>query len=124
MPAKFYAASGITPTFGLEAESAVGFLVESLSYDVTTDKAEVFDEAGELVHTHRYNKKASISISGVGTTTMQVGGILSSLANAVGSPLDGTILVDSVTKTSTSSDFQKTQIAATQYDQTLTLAAS
>jgi hypothetical protein len=124
MPAKFYAASGITPAFGLEEESAVGFLVESLSYDVTTDKAEVFDESGELVHTHRYNKKASISISGVGTTSMQVGGILSSLANTVGSPLNGTILVDSVTKTSTSSDFQKTQIAATQYDQTLSLAAS
>jgi hypothetical protein len=121
MPAKFYAASGIDPVFGLEAESAVGFLVESLSYDVTSDKSEVFDEEGDLVHTHRYNKKASISISGIGTTTMQVGGILSSLANTVGSPLAGTILVDSVTKTSTSSDFQKTQIAATQYDQTLTL---
>ena len=120
MPAEFYAASGITPTFGLEEESAVGFLVESLSYDVTTDKAEVFDESGELVHTHRYNKKASISISGVGTTSMQVGGILSSLTNTVGALLEGTILVDSVTKTSTSSDFQKTQIAATQYDQTLT----
>jgi hypothetical protein len=124
MPAQFYAASGITPTFGLEAESAVGFLVESLSYDVSTDKAEVFDESGELVYSHRYNKKANISISGIGTTSMQVGGILSGLTNTVGSPLDGTILVDSVTKTSTSSDFQKTQIDATQYDQTLNLAAS
>jgi hypothetical protein len=124
MPAQFYAASGITPTFGLEAESAVGFLVESLSYDVSTDKAEVFDESGELVYSHRYNKKANISISGIGTTSMQVGGILSGLTNTVGSPLDGTILVDSVTKTSTSSDFQKTQIDATQYDQTLGLASS
>jgi hypothetical protein len=124
MPAKFYAASEISPTFGLEAETAVGFLVESLSYDVSADKAEVFDESGELVYSHRYNKKASISISGIGTTSMQVGGILSSLANTVGSPLDGTILVDSVTKTSTSSDFQKTQIAATQYDQALSLATS
>ena len=123
MPAKFYAASGIAPAFGLEAESDVGFLVESLSYDVTTDKAEVFDESGELVHTHRYNKKASISISGVGTTSMAVGGILSSLTNTVGSPLDGTILVDSVTKTSTSSDFQKTQIAATQYDAALSASS-
>jgi hypothetical protein len=123
MPAKFYAASGITPDFGLQAESAVGFLVESLSYDVTTDKAEVFDEAGDLVHTHRYNKKASISISGVGTTSMAVGGILSSIDNPVGAQLAGTILVDSVTKTSTSSDFQKTQITATQYDAPLSLAS-
>ena len=119
MPAKFYAAFGITATFGLETEPDVGFLVESLSYDVTTDKAEVFDEAGDLVHTHRYNKKASISISGIGTTSMAVGGILSSLDNTVGSPLTGTILIDSVTKTSTSSDFQKTQIAATQYEVSL-----
>ena len=119
MPAQFYAAAGITADFGLVAETSLGFLVESFSYDVTTDKAEIYDENGDLVHTHRYNKKASISISGIGTASVGVGDMISSLSNTAGSPLSGTILVDSVTKTSTSSDFQKTQIAATQYEVTL-----
>jgi hypothetical protein len=119
MPAKFYSASGTTADFGVEAEAALGFLVESLSYDVSTDKAEVFDESGDLVYSHRYNKKASISISGIGTTSMSVGEILAQLANTVGASLSGTILIDSVSNTSTSTDFQKTQITATQYDASL-----
>jgi hypothetical protein len=124
MPAKFYAVSGVTPKFGLVEEPAVGFLVESLSYNVSTDKAEVFDEIGDLVYTHRYNKKASISIDGIGTTSLQVGEMLSAIDNEVGSLLTGTILIDSVTKTSTSTDFQKTQITATQYDQVMASVTS
>ena len=123
MPAQFYTASGITADFGLEAETGLDFLLESYSYDVTTEKAEIYDESGDLVHTHRYNKKASISLSGVGTSAPQVGSVITSLVNTAGGQLDGTILVDQVVITKSSSDFQKVEISATQYDTNLTLVA-
>ena len=123
MPAQFYTASGITADFGLEAETGLDFLLESFSYDVTTEKAEIYDESGDLVHTHRYNKKASISLSGVGTSAPQVGSVITSLVNTAGGQLDGTILVDQVVITKSSSDFQKVEISATQYDTNLTLVA-
>ena len=123
MPAQFYTAAGITADFGLEAETNLDFLLESYSYDVTTEKAEIYDESGDLVHTHRYNKKASISLSGVGTSAPQVGSVITSLVNTAGGQLDGTILVDQVVITKSSSDFQKVEISATQYDTNLTLVA-
>lgn len=123
MPAQFYTAAGITADFGLQAETDLGFLLESYSYDVTTEKAEIYDESGDLVHTHRYNKKASISLSGVGTSAPQVGSVITSLVNTGGSQLSGTILVDQVVITKSSSDFQKVEISATQYDTTLALSA-
>ena len=123
MTPKFYTAGGITAEFGLDAETGLNFLLESYSYDVTTEKAEIYDESGDLVHTHRYNKKASISLSGVGTDAPEVGSIITSLVNTAGGQLSGTILVDQVVKTKSSSDFQKVEISATQYDTTLTLSA-
>lgn len=124
MTPKFYTAGGITADFGLEAETSLGFLLESYSYDVTTDKAEIYDESGDLVHTHRYNKKASISLSGIGTSAPEVGKVITSLVNTAGGQLDGTILVDQVVITKSSSDFQRIEVSATQYDETLTLVAS
>ena len=124
MPASFYTAAGITADFGLKAETTLDFLLESYSYDVTTEKAEIYDESGTLVHTHRYNKKASISLSGIGTSAPEVGEVITSLVNTAGGQLDGTILVDQVVITKSSSDFQKIEVSATQYDQALTLVAS
>jgi hypothetical protein len=121
MTPQFYTAGGITAEFGLEAETSLSFLLESFSYDVTTEKAEIYDESGDLVHTHRYNKKASISLSGIGTEAPQVGSIITSLINTAGGQLGGTILIDQVVKTKSSSDFQKVEISATQYDTNLTL---
>lgn len=123
MPAQFYTAAGITADFGLEAETELSILIESYSYDVTTEKAEIYDESGTLVHTHRYNKKASINLSGIGTSAPEVGSVITSLVNTAGSQLDGTILIDQVVKTKSSSDFQKVEISATQYDETLTRVA-
>ncbi len=120
MPASFYTAAGITADFGLAAETGLGFLLESYSYDVTTEKAEIYDESGDLVHTHRYNKKASISISGVGSSSLGVGDQITSLVNTAGGQLDGTIIVDQIVKTKSSSDFEKVEISATQYDANLT----
>lgn len=120
MTPKFYTAAGITAEFGLEAETSLSFLLESFSYDVTTEKAEIYDESGDLVHTHRYNKKASIRLSGIGTEAPEVGSTITSLVNTAGGQLDGTILVDQVVKTKSSSDFQKVEISATQYDTNLT----
>ena len=126
MPAQFYTAAGITADFGLAAEAGLaegsepGFLLESFSYDVTTEKAEIYDEAGTLVHTHRYNKKASISISGVGSSSLAVGDKITSLVNTGGGQLSGSILVDQIVKTKSSSDFEKVEISATQYDAALT----
>jgi len=121
MPAQFYTAAGIAADFGLAEETGLSFLLESFSYDVTTEKAEIYDESGDLVHTHRYNKKASISLSGIGTEAPQVGSIITSLINTAGGQLGGTILIDQVVKTKSSSDFQKVEISATQYDTNLTL---
>ena len=67
MPAKFYAASGINADFGIQDESGLGILIQSYSYDVTSDKAEIFNTDGELEHSHRYGKKATIAINGIGT---------------------------------------------------------
>ena len=120
MTPKFYTAGGITAEFGLDAETGLNFLLESYSYDVTTEKAEIYDESGDLVHTHRYNKKASINLSGIGTSAPQVGSVITSLVNTAGGQLDGTILVDQVVITKSSSDFQKVEISATQYDANLT----
>ena len=119
MPATFY--STATTEFGLEAESSLGFLVDSFSYEVSSDKAELYDEAGDLVHVHRYNKKGSISISGVGTTSLRPGETITSLSNTAAGQLDGTILVDSVTTGMTSDGFQTVEISLTQYDATLAL---
>lgn len=124
MPAsQFYTASGITASFGLNAEDDLGFLVESYSYDVQTDKAEVFNESGDLVHTHRYNKKASISIGGIGTSDLGVGDQITSLVNIAGGGLSGTILVDQIVTSKSSSDFEKVEISATQYDEDLQLSS-
>ena len=120
MPAQFYTAAGITADFGLEAETGLGFLLESYSYDVTTEKAEIYDESGDLVHTHRYNKKASVSISGVGSSSLAVGDKITSLVNTAGGQLSGSILVDQIVKTKSSSDFEKVEISLTQYDVALT----
>jgi hypothetical protein len=119
MPAQFYAASGISADFGISDESGLGILIQSFSYDVTSDKAEVFDTDGELVHTHRYGKKATISISGIGTEIPGVGDKITSLVNTGAGALGGTILVDSVTRNLTSEGFASVDISMTQYDAVL-----
>lgn len=119
MPAKFYSAGG-SASFGLDDESGFGFLADSFSYDVTSDKAEIYDTNGDLVQTHRYNKKASISMSGYGTSPLAVGDVAPALANAAGGQLSGTILVDSVTTTLSSSDFERIDLSLTQYEVALT----
>ena len=119
MPAQFYAASGISADFGIEDEAALGILIQSYSYDVTSDKAEVFDTDGTLVHTHRYGKKATISINGIGTQIPNVGDKITSLANTGAGALTGTILVDSVTQNLTSEGFVSVDISMSQYDSQL-----
>lgn len=121
MPAQFYAASGITADFGISDESAgLGILIQSFSYDVTSDKAEIFDTDGDLVHTHRYGKKATISISGIGTQIPAVGDIITGLVNTGAGALSGTILVDGVTQNLTSEGFASVDISLTQYNAVLT----
>lgn len=121
MPAKFYTAAGISASFGIEEESGLNFLVDSYSYDVTSDKAEIFDQEGELVQTQRFNKKASITIGGYGNSAPEVGEIITTLVNEAGGQLDGTILIDQVVITKSSSDFERVEISATQYDAPLQL---
>jgi phage-related protein len=119
MPAKFYAASGINADFGIQDESAFNILIQSYSYDVTSDKAEIFNTDGELEHSHRYGKKATISINGIGTTIPNVGDKITSLVNTGAGALGGTILVDSVTQNLTSEGFASVDISMTQYDAVL-----
>ena len=119
MPAKFYAASGITADFGIQDESGLGILIQSYSYDVTSDKAEIFNTDGELEHSHRYGKKATIAINGIGTAVPDVGDKITSLVNTGAGALGGTILVDSVTQNLTSEGFASVDISMTQYDTAL-----
>ena len=119
MPAQFYAASGINANFGISEESGLDILIQSYSYDVTSDKAEIFNTNGDLEHSHRYGKKATISISGIGTGAPGVGDMISSLVNTGAGALGGTILVDSVTQNLTSEGFASVDISMTQYDAVL-----
>jgi len=119
MPAQFYAASGITADFGIQDESAFNILIQSFSYDVTSDKAEIFNTDGDLEHSHRYGKKATIAINGIGTAVPDVGDKITSLVNTGAGALSGTILVDSVTQNLTSEGFASVDISMTQYDTAL-----
>jgi len=117
MPAKFYAASGITADFGITAEGSM--LVQSFSYEVSSDKVELYDTDGDLAQVARFNKKASISISGITDSTAPSVGDTFTIANTAAGQLDGTILIDSVTENLSSDNFRTLEISATQYDATL-----
>ena len=117
MPAKFYAASGITADFGITAEA--NMLVQSFSYEVSSDKVELYDTEGELAQVARFNKKASISISGITDSAAPAVGDTFTIANTAAGQLDGTILIDSVTENLSSDNFRTLEISATQYDTTL-----
>jgi hypothetical protein len=120
MPAKFYAADGITAEFGITDED--NMLVQSFSYEVSSDKVELYDTEGELAQVARFNKKASISISGiVNEGSAPEVGVTFVVANAAAGQLDGTILVDSVTENLSSDNFRTIEISATQYDTELSL---
>jgi hypothetical protein len=120
MAAKFFSTQ--TTEFGMSEED--GMMVQSFSYDVSSDKAEVMDITGDIVQTHRFNKKASISIEGLASSSsVAVGDEMASIANTAMGQLGGTILVDSVVVSKSSDGFAKVKIAATQYDLTLTAQA-
>lgn len=114
MPAQFYSASGISAVFGITAEA--NMLVQSFSYEVSSDKVEIYDEEGELAQVARFNKKASISISGISDSAAPAVGSVFTVANEAAGQLDGTILIDSVTETLSSDNFRTLEISATQYD--------
>jgi hypothetical protein len=114
MPASFYAAGGITAEFGITAEA--NMLVQSFSYEVSSDKVELYDTEGELAQVARFNKKASISISGISDSSAPAVGDELVVANTAAGQLNGTILIDSVTETLSSDNFRTIEISATQYD--------
>lgn len=114
MPAKFYAASGITADFGITEEA--NMLVQSFSYEVSSDKVELYDTAGDLAQVARFNKKATISISGITDSAAPAVGDTFTIANTAAGQLDGTILIDSVTENLSSDNFRTLEISATQYD--------
>lgn len=115
MPASFYAAGGINAEFGITDEA--NMLIQSYSYEVSSDKVELYDTEGELAQVARFNKKASISISGIVNegSAPDVGAELV-VANTAAGQLGGTILIDSVTENLSSDNFRTIEISATQYD--------
>ena len=115
MPASFYAAGGINADFGITAEA--NMLIQSYSYEVSSDKVELYDTNGDLAQVARFNKKASISISGIANdgSAPTVGDPLT-IANTAAGQLSGTILIDSVTENLSSDNFRTIEISATQYD--------
>lgn len=117
MPASFYSAGGISADFGITAEA--NMLVQSFSYEASSDKVELYNEDGELVQTERFNKKGSITISGITDSAAPNVGDPLTIANTAAGQLGGTILIDSVTETLSSDNFRTIEISATQYDTTL-----
>lgn len=117
MPASFYAAGGITADFGITAEA--NMLVQSFSYEVSSDKVELYNTDGDLAQVERFNKKASISISGISNSPAPTVGDVLTIANTAAGQLSGTILIDSVTENLSSDNFRTIEISATQYDTTL-----
>lgn len=107
-------------SFGLTAEASM--LVSSYNRSVSSDKAEIMDNDGDIVTVAYYNQKASISISGAQNGfTNGAGAILTVANNATdGGAADGTIVIDSVTETKTADGFTTVEISATQYEATLT----
>lgn len=114
MPASFYAAGGITAEFGISPEA--NMLVQSFSYEVSSDKVELYDTDGDLAQVARFNKKASISISGISDSAAPAVGAELVVANTAAGQLAGTILIDSVTENLSSDNFRTVEISATQYD--------
>jgi hypothetical protein len=119
MPASFYAAGGINAEFGITPEASM--LVQSFSYEVSSDKVELYDTEGDLAQVARFNKKASISISGISDSAAPLVGVELTVANTAAGQLGGTILIDSVTENLSSDNFRTIEISATQYDTNLSL---
>ena len=109
-----------TVSFGLTAEASM--LVSSYNRSVSSDKAEIMDNDGDIVTIAYYNQKASISISGAQNGFTSGVGTILTVANdaAGGGDADGTIVIDSVTETKTADGFTTIDISATQYEATLT----
>lgn len=107
-------------SFGLTAEASM--LVSSYNRSVSSDKAEIMDNDGDIVTVAYYNQKASISISGAQNGfTGGAGAILTVANNATdGGAADGAIVIDSVTETKAADGFTTVDISATQYEATLT----
>ena len=107
-------------SFGLTAEASM--LVSSYNRSVSSDKAEIMDNDGDIVTIAYYTQKASISISGAQNGFTDGAGAILTVANdaAGGGDADGTIVIDSVTETKTADGFTTIDISATQYEATLT----
>lgn len=97
-------------------------IVQSYNRSVSSDKAEIIDNDGDIVAISYYNQKASISISGMQNGFTQGAGEILTVANdsAAGGAADGTIVIDSVTETYTADGFSTIDISATQYEATMT----
>lgn len=106
-------------SFGLTAEASM--IVSSYNRSVSSDKAEIMDNDGNIVSIAYYNQKASISISGSQDGFTDGAGAILTVANNDddGGAADGTIVIDSVTETKTADGFTTVEISATQYEATL-----
>jgi hypothetical protein len=120
MPSTIVSSSAATSVvFGCTAET--GIIINSFTRTVQREKAEVSNADGDVVAVAYYKPTASISIEGTlnGTTGVNAAtpGVALSIANATsGSGITGgSVIVDSVTRTSTSEAFSTLSIEATQY---------
>lgn len=114
------ASTATSVSFGLSAEA--GMIVQSYNRSVSSDKAEIINNEGDIVAISYYNQKASISISGTQNGFTQGAGDILTVANddSSGGAADGTIVIDSVTETYTADGFATIDISATQYEATMT----
>lgn len=120
MPSTIVSSSAATSVvFGCTAET--GIIINSFTRTVQREKAEVSNSDGDVVAVAYYKPTASISIEGTlnGTTGVAAAapGVALTIANATsGSGITGgSVIVDSVTRTSTSEAFATLSIEATQY---------
>jgi hypothetical protein len=113
-----FGAAGSKSVFGITA-AETGILADTITYSSSQESKVVRNITGDTIGKTFYDERIEVSISGFVPDTTAFSGTLAAAITLITAPTDylkgsvGTItIVDSVTRTHTSEDFQKLDITA------------
>jgi len=113
-----FGASGSKGVFGITA-AETGILADTVTYSSSQESKVVRNVTGDTIGKTFYDERIEVSISGFVPDATAFSGTLAAAITLVTAPTDylkgsvGTItIIDSVTRTHTSEDFQKLDITA------------
>ena len=113
-----FGAAGSKGIFGITA-AETGILADTITYSSSQESKVVRNITGDTIGKTFYDERIEVSISGFVPDTSAFSGTLAAAITLITAPTDylkgsvGTItIVDSVTRTHTSEDFQKLDITA------------